>query len=149
MLLCGPFIITLLLTSHHQGKYNGGWKLTDFEQRTTGSKCYSGSYSSVGSVATIYTRGSIPLVLEWLRRTSPASSVSAQDRLPERPFDHVFSHLARRGVPIRTAEPNLVIADLDHASETVEGRIDLNKAAKVYKMHRWNDKAAYGLGGAA
>jgi hypothetical protein len=110
--------------------YIGGWNLIDFEQSMTGSQCYSGHYAIMGSAATIYTRGSIPFVLQWL-----------QDR-EVLPYDHVFSHLAHLGIPIRVTEPNLAIMELDKESsvdaERKASKWDIQAyARKVYALHRW------------
>lgn len=114
-----------------KGRYVGGWNLIDYEQRQTHSQCYSGHYANVGSVATVYSRKSIQHVLQWLQE---------DDSLP---FDHVFNYLAKIGIPIRTAEPNLAIAKLDKVSE-VSARPGAAKADAplgshpAYATHRWN-----------
>jgi hypothetical protein len=86
------------------GKYIGGWNLIDYEMNHTQSRCYSGHYAAVGSVATLYSRGVVPLILAWL-----------EDE-PHLPFDHVFGHLSHIGAPVRVAQPNLCIAELDKVS---------------------------------
>jgi len=116
-----------------KGRYVGGWNLIDYEQRQTHSQCYSGHYANVGSVATVYSRKSIQHVLQWLQ----------DDRSGSLPFDHVFNYLAKIGIPIRTAEPNLAIAKLDKVSE-VSARPGATKADvplgthPAYATHRWN-----------
>jgi len=111
-----------------KGKYVGGWNLIDYEKNETHSQCYSGHYANVGSVATIYSRKSIPYVLAWLKEDETL------------PFDHVYNHLAKIGIPIRTAEPNLVIAKLDKNSEVHPGRsyVKTSTPHRGYAMHRWD-----------
>ena len=103
----------------------GGWKLIDYEMSMTGSKCFSGHYADMGSVATIYSRGSIPFVLQWLAGH-------------QRPYDHVFSYLAHLGIPIRITQPNLAIAELDKASSVDPHRKGgEDHTREVNKKHRW------------
>merc|ERR1712070_527489 len=113
----------------------GGWKLIDFEQKQTRSRCYSGHYANLGSVATIYSRKAVHRTLKWLSR----------DRT--QPFDFVFNALAKEGVPIRTAEPNLAIANLGEGSDRLPRSVmpepELGdylgrSPTEAYKIHRWN-----------
>jgi hypothetical protein len=110
-------------------RYIGGWHLIDYEMSRTKSKCYSGHYAAIGSVATVYSRGVVPWILAWL------------DEEPSLPFDHVFGHLAQLGAPIRVAEPNLCIADLNKVSSVNGGRTDTH-AEDGYTKHRW-DRSKY------
>jgi hypothetical protein len=114
---------------HMHDRYIGGWHLIDYEMSRTNSKCYSGHYAAVGSVATVYSRGVVPWILAWLNEE------------PNRPFDHVFGHLAQLGAPIRVAEPNLCIADLNKTSSVHGGRTDTH-AEDGYTKHRW-DRSKY------
>jgi hypothetical protein len=117
-------------TLRKSGMYIGGWNFIDYEQSLTGSQCYSGHYAIMGSAATIYTRGSVAYVLKWL-----------QDR-EVLPYDHVFSHLAHIGIPVRVTEPNLAIMELDKVSSVDAERdntdIETDEySRKVYALHRW------------
>jgi hypothetical protein len=72
----------------------GGRHLIEYELSMTGSTCYSGHYATRGSVATIYSKGAVSLVLKWL---------SEHKSLP---FDKVFPHLTQLGVPVRAMQHN-------------------------------------------
>merc|ERR1711865_654383 len=77
---------------------------------------------NVGSVATIYSRKLIPYVLAWLKEDETL------------PFDHVYNHLAKIGIPIRTAEPNLVILSLTRTPKSTPAALTSKPALRTGDM---------------
>ena len=107
-------------------EYVGGWALADHDKKVHKSMCASGQKAFVGSVAVVYTRKAAALILDWL------------DDTPNKPFDHVFGHLAQKGVAVRMVTPHLFIAPLDKISSTNPQRSISTDTATAYQIHRWN-----------
>ena len=65
----------------------------------------SSSDWTLGSFAVVYHRTVFEEIVDWL------------DNGPMQPFDYVFGYLAKKGYPTRTANPSLVIADVNPISD--------------------------------
>jgi hypothetical protein len=95
----GTFSIAKMKTHTLYGNAVAGANLNRFEQSQTGSVCHSGHAAAVNAHATIYSRGAAKYVLKWL---STKNSLA---------YNQVFAHLALLGIPIRIANPPLVVPD--------------------------------------
>ena len=80
--------------------------------------CYDAFIRTCGSFAIVVSYHVFPTVLKFL-----ASS--------NRPLDHMYAYVQRRGYPVRVARPNIVVADVKHNSSVNANR----KQVSVFDRH--------------
>ena len=90
--------------------------------------CYNAFQRSSGTFAYIVSRPVLPFIKRWIMSSS-------------RPLDHMYEYLMQQGIPVRVANPNLMIADIEKTSDVDSKRTLLTYQQRYYRM-RW-DRTLY------
>jgi hypothetical protein len=121
----GGGVLLLGASIYARGSPAVGWQAADDQLSRSNGLCFNVMPCMYGSFASIYHRDSYRHILDTLN-----------DPL-QRPYDHMYMPLARRGVPVRVAYPFLVVADVLHASSTDNGRQHHDIQERL-NANRWN-----------
>jgi len=98
------------------------------EQTSSDTVCYNALQRTAGMFAVLVARSTLSLIEEWLDSSN-------------RPLDHMYEYLMQRGVPVRVAYPNLMIAEVNKTSSVNVNRPKVEIDVR-YRAMRW-DRGAY------
>ncbi|UJR11720.1 hypothetical protein I4U23_015901 [Adineta vaga] len=106
--------------------WKAGWFTTDNLTRKQMVSCRNIGKKTFASFVALYHRTTFEPILTWL------------DTNINNSYDFVFARLARLEYPVRTAIPNLVIADVTHPSVIGEhNHSSFHDPYKRARIHRW------------